>query len=57
MKFMRQPRYEHFELTYRDPENIWAFLGNGRTISQVKYGKDAPVPYIRNDEDQLWDIE
>jgi len=54
---MRHPRYEHYELTYRDPENIWAFLGNGRTISQVKYGPDAPVPYIRNDEDQPWDIE
>lgn len=57
LKFMRHPRYEHYEITYRDPDNIWAFLGNGRTISQVKYGPDAPVPYIRNDEDQPWDIE
>jgi len=57
LKFMRHPRYEHYEITYRDPDNIWAFLGNGRTISQVKYGPNAPVPYIRNDEDQPWDIE
>ncbi|KAJ9652039.1 hypothetical protein H2198_008701 [Neophaeococcomyces mojaviensis] len=57
LKFMRHPRYEHYEITYRDPNNIWAFLGDGRTISQVKYGKNTPVPYIRNDEDAPWDIE
>lgn len=57
LKFMRQPRYEHYDITYKDPNNIWAFLGNGRTISQVKYGPDAPVPYIRNNEDEPWDIE
>lgn len=57
LKFMRHPRYEHYEITYKDPNNIWAWLGNGRTISQVKYGKDAPVPYIRNNEDEPWDIE
>lgn len=57
LKFLRHPRYEHYEITYRDPNNIWAFLGDGRTISQVKYGKDVPVPYIRDDEDAPWDIE
>jgi len=57
LKFMRHPRYEHYEITYRDPGNIWAFLGDGRTIGQVKHGKNVPVPYIRNDEDAVWDIE
>ena len=57
LKFMRRPRFEHYEITYKDPSNIWAWLGNGRTISQVKHGKNAPVPYIRDNEDQPWDIE
>ena len=57
LKFMRHVRYEHYDIVYKDPDNIWAFLGNGRTIGQIKYGKDAPVPYIRNDEDVVWDIE
>ena len=57
LKFLLRPRYEHYELTYVDPDNIFAFLGNGRTICQMKLGAEAPVPYIRNDEDQAWDIE
>lgn len=40
-----------------DPDNVWAFLGNGKTISQARLGAEAPVPYIRNDEDEPWDIE
>ena len=57
LKFLKRPRYEHYEITYADPDNIWAFLGNGKTISQVRLGGEAPVPHIRNDEDQVWDIE
>ncbi|OAL49861.1 FAD/NAD(P)-binding domain-containing protein [Pyrenochaeta sp. DS3sAY3a] len=57
LKFLKRPRWEHYEVEYADADNIWAFLGNGKTIGQVKYGKDAPVPYIRNNEDEPWDIE
>ncbi|EXJ61851.1 hypothetical protein A1O7_02281 [Cladophialophora yegresii CBS 114405] len=58
MKYMKRPRFEHYEMQYRDPTNIFAFLGNGLTITEEKFGpKDLPVPYIRNDEDEEWDIE
>jgi cation diffusion facilitator CzcD-associated flavoprotein CzcO len=57
LKFLKRPRYEHYEIEYKDPDNIFAFLGNGRTIGQLKYGAEVPVPYIRNREDEVWDIE
>jgi cation diffusion facilitator CzcD-associated flavoprotein CzcO len=57
LKFLKRPRYEHYEITYQDEDNMFAFLGNGKTISQVKFGEDVPVPYIRIDEDKEWDIE
>ncbi|EME83413.1 uncharacterized protein MYCFIDRAFT_59080 [Pseudocercospora fijiensis CIRAD86] len=57
LKFMKRPRFEHFEIEYKDPDNIFAFLGDGRTIGLVKYGADVPVPYIRNREEEVWDIE
>lgn len=59
LKFMKRPRFEHFEITYRSPGNIFEFLGNGLTITEEKYaGSDElPIPYIRNTEDEMWDIE
>jgi cation diffusion facilitator CzcD-associated flavoprotein CzcO len=57
LKFLKHVRYEHFDVEYADADNIWAFLGNGKTISETKYGKGVPVPYIRNNEDEVWDIE
>ncbi|KAF2706191.1 FAD/NAD(P)-binding domain-containing protein [Pleomassaria siparia CBS 279.74] len=57
LKFLKHVRYEHYDIEYVDEENIFQFLGNGKTIGQVKYGKDAPVPYIRNEEAAEWDIE
>jgi len=57
LKYLKRPRYEHYEIEYDDPDNIFAFLGNGKTIGEVKYGPQVPVPYIRNNEDQVWDIE
>ncbi|EXJ66388.1 uncharacterized protein A1O5_10540 [Cladophialophora psammophila CBS 110553] len=58
LKFMKRPRFEHYDLQYSDPGNIFAFLGNGLTITETKYGPaDLPVPYIRNNEDEAWDIE
>lgn len=55
---MKHPRYEHYDITYKDPGNVFAFLGNGLTITETKYNpQEMPVPYIRNDEDEAWDIE
>ncbi|ETI19779.1 hypothetical protein G647_08792 [Cladophialophora carrionii CBS 160.54] len=58
MKYMKRPRFEHYEMQYCDPTNVFAFLGNGLTITEEKFGpKDLPVPYIRLNEDEEWDIE
>jgi cation diffusion facilitator CzcD-associated flavoprotein CzcO len=57
LKFMKRPRFEHYEMEYQDEDNIFRFLGGGKTIGQIKYGADAPVPYIREKEEQQWDIE
>lgn len=59
LKFMKRPRFEHFDITYRDPGNIWQFLGNGLTATEEQWAGtgDLPVPYIRNNEDDAWDIE
>ena len=55
---MKRPRFEHYEIQNNDPGNIFAFLGNGLTITEEKFEpKDLPVPYIRNQEDEEWDIE
>lgn len=58
LKFMKHPRYEHYDLKYNDPGNIFAFLGNGLTITETKYPlSEIPIAYIRNNEDEQWDIE
>jgi len=57
LKFLKRPRFEHFDIEYQEPDNIFAFLGNGLTITEEKYGDDMPVPYLRNDEDAPWEIE
>ncbi|KAF2169441.1 hypothetical protein M409DRAFT_20660 [Zasmidium cellare ATCC 36951] len=57
LKFLKRPRYEHYEIEYRDPDNVFAFLGNGTTIGQVRYGAEVPVPYIRDGDGGEWDIE
>ncbi|USW53388.1 hypothetical protein Slin15195_G067070 [Septoria linicola] len=45
------------EIEYKESDNIFQFLGDGRTIGQAKYGADAPVPYIRDREEREWAIE
>ncbi|RVX72033.1 hypothetical protein B0A52_04631 [Exophiala mesophila] len=59
LKFMKRPRYEHYQIEYRDPGNIFAFLGNGLTITEEKFegSSELPIPYIRNNEDEVWDVE
>jgi hypothetical protein len=56
---MKHPRFEHYEMTYLD-SNIFAFLGNGFTITETRCAKEGvaiPVAYIRNEENDAWDIE
>ena len=57
LKFLKHPRYEHYEITYVNPDNIFDFLGNGKTISQARLGGNAPVPYIRNNEEEPFEFE
>jgi hypothetical protein len=57
LKFLKRPRFEHFEIEYQEPNNVFSFLGNGLTITEERYGDVMPVPYLRNDEDEPWDIE
>jgi hypothetical protein len=58
LKYMKRPRYEHYDIIYQNCDNIFAFLGNGLTITEETFDKDTmPVPYIRNNEDEQWDIE
>lgn len=45
-------------MVYQEPGNMFAFLGNGLTITETKSSPETlPVPYIRNNEDDAWDIE
>ena len=57
LRYMKRPRFEHYEIEYKDPENIFAMLGSGLTIGEEKYGTKVPVPYIRLDEDEQWELE
>ncbi|KAF1811757.1 FAD/NAD(P)-binding domain-containing protein [Eremomyces bilateralis CBS 781.70] len=56
LKYMKTPRFEHYVVQWKDPENVFRFLGHGMTIGEMKYGADVPVPYIRK-EDTPWDVE
>jgi hypothetical protein len=58
MKALKTPRYEHYDLRY-DHDNVWAFLGNGRTDLEMEFEKGKQVdlaPYIRN-EDVPWSLD
>ena len=57
MKFMKRPRFEHYDITYKEQNNPFAFLGNGMTIGEEKHGMHVPVPYIRNNQDEQWELE
>ncbi|VTT64604.1 unnamed protein product [Fusarium fujikuroi] len=54
LKTMKTPRFEDFNITYRN-DNMWSFLGNGRT--QIEEGVDVDLaPFIR-DQDVPWAID
>ena len=58
LKTLRTPRYEHYDLRYHG-DNIWAFLGNGRTDLEIEHenGREVDLaPYIRN-EDTTWTLD
>ncbi|KAF5720947.1 sterigmatocystin biosynthesis monooxygenase stcW [Fusarium mundagurra] len=58
LKTMKTPRFEDFNITYRS-DNIWDFLGNGRTQIEelAEDGVDVDLaPFIR-DQDVPWAID
>ncbi len=58
LKTLRTPRYEDYDLRYEN-DNIWAFLGNGRTDLEMEHERGNQVdlaPYIRN-EDSFWTLD
>lgn len=58
MKTIKEVKYEHYDIRYRDEGNMWAFLGNGRVKAEVEGKRNANrlAPYIRN-TDTPWTIE
>ncbi|KAF5560695.1 sterigmatocystin biosynthesis monooxygenase stcW [Fusarium napiforme] len=58
LKTMKTPRFEDFTITYRT-DNVWDFLGNGRTQIEelAEEGVDVDLaPFIR-DQDVPWSID
>ncbi|KLO96743.1 Uncharacterized protein LW93_10123 [Fusarium fujikuroi] len=58
LKTMKTPRFEDFNITYRN-DNMWSFLGNGRTQIEelAEEGVDVDLaPFIR-DQDVPWTID
>ncbi|EWG55858.1 hypothetical protein FVEG_13800 [Fusarium verticillioides 7600] len=58
LKTMKTPRFEDFNITYRS-DNVWDFLGNGRTQIEELDERGADVdlaPFIR-DQDVPWAID
>ncbi|KLO83440.1 Uncharacterized protein Y057_1089 [Fusarium fujikuroi] len=58
LKTMKTPRFEDFNITYRN-DNMWSFLGNGRTQIEelAEEGVDVDLaPFIR-DQDVPWAID
>lgn len=55
LKTLRTPRYEDYHFTYKNDDDMWAFLGNGRTAADMDGSLEALTPFIRN-SDHLWEI-
>jgi hypothetical protein len=58
LKTLERPRFEHYDVRYWG-ENMWEFLGNGRTEleTMAEEGKEVDLaPYIRV-EDMLWNLD
>ncbi|KAF3398832.1 putative sterigmatocystin biosynthesis monooxygenase stcW [Talaromyces pinophilus] len=58
LKTLRTPRYEHYDVRYLE-DNMWSFLGNGRTVLEERDLKGETVdlaPFIRV-ADEEWNIE
>lgn len=58
MKTLRTPRFEHFDVQYRD--GIWDLLGNGFTELEYAFALERPVdlaPYIRVNDDVPWTLD
>jgi hypothetical protein len=47
---MKTPRYEDYDFTYKNPDDMWAFLGNGHTAGDMDGSIEALTPFIRNSD-------
>ncbi|KAF2713478.1 cyclohexanone monooxygenase [Pleomassaria siparia CBS 279.74] len=56
MNTIREVKYEHYDVRYKDGGNMWDHLGNGRVKAEVEHTFDKLAPYIRN-QDSPWTIE
>ncbi len=54
MKTIKEVKFEHYDIQYKN-DNMWTFLGNGRTEPEVDHDLENLAPYMRN-EDVPWDI-
>lgn len=54
MKTAKNPRYEHYDIRYKN-DNMWNFLGNGRIEAEEKHDMEKLTPYMRNG-DVPWEI-
>ncbi|RVX71029.1 hypothetical protein B0A52_03394 [Exophiala mesophila] len=56
LKTLRTPRFEHYEIRYKNEDDTWAFLGNGLTEADVIGTVEKLTPFIRN-SDVPWVID
>lgn len=60
MKTLKTPRWEDYEIRFRDDKNMWAFLGGlGQTELETKAQKGIDVdlsPFVRKNDEIPWTI-
>ncbi|OCL13540.1 FAD/NAD(P)-binding domain-containing protein [Glonium stellatum] len=55
MKTMKEVKYEHYNIRYRN-KNMWAYLGNERVRAEIVQDAGKLAPYMRN-SDVPWTID
>jgi hypothetical protein len=58
IKTLRTPRFEDFEIVRRD-ENMWGFLGGGRTLLEIRSenGEEVDMAPFCRIRDEPWVLE
>ncbi|KAJ5150457.1 uncharacterized protein N7500_010646 [Penicillium coprophilum] len=59
IKTLRAPRFEDFEIVRRDEGNMWEFLGDGRTLLEMRRerGEDVDMSPFCRIRDEPWELE